>query len=232
MDHAAEGADIQYASNLVAYGASDYEAVPVAYGADTSNNSTLIAYGGEQAFEQHRNNVKELLEEVENERKLGSKAVPHKKYNVKGVSIEKLYNAILSQESNNNYTAINWDPNGGKDPAIGLGQVLASNVRSWTKQALGYSVDPHTFRFSKRIQQLTIRHRLSIIANQQRAAGIKDEHQIVRRTAAVWYSGQSRLWNDKRVQYCKVKKKNKIIYVAYPSIGNYTQSIWNKYQRS
>ena len=124
--------------------------------------------------------------------------------------------AIIAKESGGSYTVVNPDSG-----AIGIGQVMPENVGPWTQKYLGRSMTPEEFRMNPGAQDAVVNGRFKDMLADQRAAGFTGE-QMIRRAAAVWYSGRSNLWNDNTPQYYNGTR--------YPSIAEYTQSIWNKFQ--
>jgi hypothetical protein len=54
----------------------------------------------------------------------------------------------------------------------------------------------------------------------QIAAGYSGE-EMVRRAAAIWYSGNGNLWNNTKPQYYNGN--------PYPSIADYTKDIWRRF---
>jgi cell wall-associated NlpC family hydrolase len=132
-----------------------------------------------------------------------------------GVQVKALMRAIIGQESAGKFDIVN--PHSG---ALGYGQVMPENVPSWSMEALGYSLRTEEFLQSPKLQIKIIEFQLSkAIASQTRAG--RSEKEIVRRAASIWYSGQSRLWNNTKPQYYNGH--------PYPSIAEYTSSVWGKY---
>lgn len=130
--------------------------------------------------------------------------------------VHKFRKAIIAQESGGSYTIVNPDSG-----AIGVGQVMPENVGPWTAKYVGRRMTPQEFRYNAAAQDMVINGRFNDMLNQQMEAGYNEE-QAVRRAAAEWYSGQPDLWNNTRPQYSNGRK--------YPSISEYTASIWAKYQ--
>jgi len=128
----------------------------------------------------------------------------------------KLRRAIINQESGGRYDAVNPDSG-----ALGIGQVMPDNVGPWTKKYLGKSLTPQQFLANKSAQDAVINGRFNDMLNDQQKAGYKGEVAI-RRAAAVWYSGQGRLWNDTAPQWYKGRR--------YPSVAEYTRNIWRMYR--
>ena len=123
--------------------------------------------------------------------------------------------AIIGKESGGNYNAVNPDSG-----ALGIGQVMPENVGPWTKQYLGKSLTPQQFLKDPAAQDAVVNGRFKDMLADQAAAGFSGE-QMIRRAAAVWYSGQARLWNDTKPQYSNGRQ--------YPSIAEYTKAIWQSY---
>jgi len=136
----------------------------------------------------------------------------------RGDEISKFRAAIIAKESGGSYTVVNPDSG-----AIGIGQVMPENVGPWTQRYLGRTLTPAQFRADPGAQDAVVNGRFRDMLADQRAAGYKGE-QMIRRAASVWYSGQGKLWNDTRPQYYNGKR--------YPSIAEYTLSIWKKFQSS
>ena len=127
--------------------------------------------------------------------------------------IDSLYNAIVSQESSNDYTAINPDSG-----AIGLGQVLKSNIPDWSMQILGRKITPKQFAADPQIQETIIRGMLERFYTEELQHANGDPNEAIRRVAAKWYSGRGHLFNDTRPQGDG----------RYPSIYDYSNSILNR----
>jgi hypothetical protein len=132
------------------------------------------------------------------------------------LSITALMHAIIGQESNGKFNITN--PHSG---ALGYGQVMPENVTPWSLEALGYALTPKEFLNSPKLQLKIIKFKLGqAIASQTQPD--RSEEEVIRRAAAIWYSGQARLWNSNRPEYYNGH--------PYPSIAEYTQSVWEKYQ--
>jgi murein DD-endopeptidase MepM/ murein hydrolase activator NlpD len=129
--------------------------------------------------------------------------------------INQLMQAIASQESGGNHELINSDSG-----ASGKWQVMPENIPSWSKAALGREISQAEFIGSAQIQQQIVRHRLNLYLNQQQPDLTLE--QKVRMAASAWYSGQPELWNNTKPQYSNGRE--------YPSIAEYTVSVWNLYQ--
>jgi hypothetical protein len=124
--------------------------------------------------------------------------------------------AIIGQESDNNFKAVN--PHSG---ALGYGQVMPENVGPWTKEALGRSLTADEFLADPKIQIKVIDFKLNQYFQEglQKSGG--DEEVAVRWVASTWYSGQGKWWNDTTPQFYNGH--------PYPSIGEYTVSVHQKY---
>jgi len=137
---------------------------------------------------------------------------------VRGSDLFKFRAAIIKKESGGNYTVVNPDSG-----AIGIGQVMPENVGPWTQKYLGRTLTPEEFRYNPGAQDAVVNGRFKDMLADQRAAGYTGE-LMIRRAASVWYSGKPDLWNNTRPQWSNG--------VQYPSIAEYTQSIWNTFQSS
>jgi hypothetical protein len=133
-------------------------------------------------------------------------------------NVSSFRQAIIGKESGGNYNAVNPDSG-----ALGIGQVMPENVGPWTQKYLGKTLTPQQFLKDRAAQDAVVNGRFNDMLKDQAAAGFSGE-QMIRRAAAVWYSGQSKLWNDTKPQYSKGRR--------YPSIAEYTQAIWDSYQKN
>lgn len=92
------------------------------------------------------------------------------------ITLDQLMAGIAYNESrgqpNNGYGANNGQ-------AVGKYQVLKSNVPSWSKEALGYSISWQTFLNSPDLQEKIVRYKLGGYLNKYGAYG----------AAAMWFSG-------------------------------------------
>jgi len=131
-------------------------------------------------------------------------------------NVLKFRRAIIDQESQGSYTVVNPDSG-----AIGAGQVMPENVGPWTQKYVGRRMTPEEFRYNPAAQDMVMNGRFTDMLNEQLSAGYQGE-EAIRRAASVWYSGQPGLWNNTRPQYSNGRR--------YPSIAEYTSSIWAKYQ--
>jgi hypothetical protein len=133
-----------------------------------------------------------------------------------GISLGKLMKAIASQESGGRSELINQDSG-----ASGKWQVMPANIPSWSREALGREVTHEEFIHSPEIQRQVVKHRLGLYLNRESTPG-RSQEEIVRRVASLWYSGQAGLWESTKPQYSNGRR--------YPSIAEYTESVWNLYQ--
>lgn len=129
--------------------------------------------------------------------------------------LNRLMKAIASQESGGNHEIINGDSG-----ASGKWQVMPENIPKWSRAALGREITHAEFMADPKIQQQIVSHRLNLYLNQQSTA--LSLEQRIRLVASAWYSGQPELWNNTKPQYSNGRQ--------YPSIAEYTASVWNLYQ--
>jgi hypothetical protein len=95
-------------------------------------------------------------------------------------SVDNIAQAIGQFESGGNYQAKSpVNPNGQR--AYGKYQILAGNIPSWTKQALGKSLTVNQFLNNPRAQDRTALFQMSKIF---------DKHGTVEDVASVWFTGQ------------------------------------------
>ena len=131
------------------------------------------------------------------------------------ISIDNLRRAIVGKESGGSFSVVNPDSG-----ALGYGQVMPANVPSWTKEHYGRSLTPKQFLASKEAQLAVVNGQIGKIVRQQLAAGYKADIAI-RRAAAIWYSDQGNLYDDRRPQSTNGQ--------SYPSIRDYTLDILRRY---
>jgi hypothetical protein len=136
---------------------------------------------------------------------------------VGSINIDNLRRAIVGKESGGSFSVVNRDSG-----ALGYGQVMPANVPSWTKEHYGRSLTPKQFLASKEAQLAVVNGQISKIVRQQLAAGYKGDVAI-RRAAAIWYSGQGNLYDDRRPQSTNGQ--------SYPSIRDYTLDILRRYSK-
>lgn len=124
--------------------------------------------------------------------------------------------AIVGQESGGNFRVVNKHSR-----ALGYGQVMPFNLPSWTKAAIGREVGETEFLNSPSIQIRTIDRRMSLYWSDCKQKYGSDK-ETVRCVAAKWYSGRGYMKDNYRSQYYNGH--------PYPSIGNYADSVFSKYQ--
>ncbi|HAX84762.1 MAG TPA: hypothetical protein DCY91_00510 [Cyanobacteria bacterium UBA11370] len=130
--------------------------------------------------------------------------------------LDALAIALISQESGGNHQIVNADSG-----AMGLFQIMPSNLKSWSTAALGYEVSREQFLASGELQIQIAKHRLNEYLNLEKTPQ-RSEEEIIRRVASLWYSGRAHLWNNTKPQYSNRRQ--------YPSIAEYTLSVWQKYR--
>jgi tape measure domain-containing protein len=131
-------------------------------------------------------------------------------------NLTALRRAIIGKESNTNFKAVNPDSG-----ALGYGQVMPANVKSWTKQALGRSLTPDQFLNDSLAQVEVINYKLNEYLQKELKQGF-DLDTAVRRVASTWYSGQPGKYNDTKAQSYNGGK--------YPSIDSYTKDILTRFK--
>lgn len=135
------------------------------------------------------------------------------------LNMQALLASIQSQESGGNPSAVNT-----RTGAMGLYQILPSNIsgtnKGWDQQCLGRDLTTSQFLASPQLQHEIAGCKMrEYAATHQRKA--KSEEELVRRVASTWYSGNGDKWNNTRPQGPGGTE---------PSIAEYTDSIWSKYQ--
>lgn len=125
-----------------------------------------------------------------------------------GSDLMKLMNAIRSQESNNNYGAVNKDSG-----AAGAYQIMPFNLSfgggNWDRQALGRSVSRNEYMGSSAIQDAIAKWQLGNYLKKYGAAG----------AAVAWYGGPGSVKN----MHSKTTQAG-----GYPSLYAYWTSVLNK----
>lgn len=101
------------------------------------------------------------------------------------ISFDQFLRAIAAQESGgSNYRVVN------SYGAVGKYQVLKSNIPSWSRAALGYSITWQKFRDTPALQERIVQHRMR---------GYWDKYGI-RGAASAWYSGNPSLHMSTKAQ--------------------------------
>jgi hypothetical protein len=124
-----------------------------------------------------------------------------------GTELDKLIRAIRSQESNDNYRAINRDSG-----ALGGYQIMPFNLfggSEWDRKALGRDVGRDEFLNNPQIQDAIARWQLGNYLKKYGAAG----------AAVAWYGGPGAVQN----MYSKTTQTG-----GYPSLYAYWQSVLSK----
>lgn len=115
--------------------------------------------------------------------------------------------AIGQFESGGKYTAIGPDTGSG-NRALGRYQVMASNVPSWTKEALGYSLTPDQFLKDQKAQDAVAQYKM---------AQYYEKYKNLADVASIWFSGRpvSRAGNAKDVIGTSVPQYVKNVLAIY-----------------
>lgn len=134
------------------------------------------------------------------------------------VEVLAILRAIITKESSGNYRAVN--PHSG---ALGFAQIMPSNLRSWSLDALGREVSRSEFLNSPSVQLQIISHRLNKYWQSALVKSNGDEALAVRMVASLWYSGKAHLFDSWTPQsYAGYR---------YPSIAEYTIAVLRRYQQ-
>lgn len=128
-----------------------------------------------------------------------------------------LRRAIIGQESSANFRAIN--PHSG---ALGYAQIMPANLPSWSREALGYSVSRDEFLNNPSLQLAIIDYKLNQYWQQSLWVSNGNEDLAILRVASWWYSGKPDRYSSTQPQYYNGHR--------YPSIAEYSQSVWRRYQ--
>lgn len=131
-----------------------------------------------------------------------------------GSDVDRLFRAITGQESGGT-NAVN--PHSG---ALGIGQVMPSNVRAWSREALGYEISPQQFAADVNLQRQIVNFKLDQYFREgmQRTG---NQREAVRYAAAKWYSGSGNNRNNYRPQSYNGH--------GYPSIGSYADQVYQRF---
>jgi hypothetical protein len=98
-----------------------------------------------------------------------------------GGNLGALMRALAIQESGGNYGAVNKGSG-----ALGRYQVMPSNVRGWSQQALGHSISTSQFLHSPKLQDAIVK---AIFGGYFKKYGAKG-------ALSAWYSGDPNRWKD------------------------------------
>ena len=133
------------------------------------------------------------------------------------LTMQRIRDAIIGKESGGNYGSVNPDSG-----ALGYAQVMPENLPTWSKRYVGRVVSKREFLRSPAIQKQVINGHMTKLIQDLQSAGYKGDI-LIRRLAAIWYSGNGDLLNDKRKQYTNGRE--------YPSIYDYTMDILARVKR-
>lgn len=129
--------------------------------------------------------------------------------------VERLRNAIAGQESNHDSKAVNPHSN-----ALGYGQVMPENIKEWSTQCLGAPITENEFIKSKDKQIKIIDCKLSQYLTEFR----NDPFDIqVKKVGAKWYAGDGSLYQNTKPQ--------KYGAGDYPSISDYSNNVWERFEK-
>lgn len=143
--------------------------------------------------------------------------VPGSTQTTTSTKVTAIRRAIVGQESGGNFLAVNRHSR-----ALGYGQVMPFNLPSWTNAVIGREVGEAEFLNSPSIQIRTIDRRMSLYWSDCKNKYGSDR-ETVRCVAAKWYSGRGYMKDNYQPQYYQGHR--------YPSIGDYADSVYAKYQR-
>lgn len=132
--------------------------------------------------------------------------------------VQALSRAIISQESDDNYQAVN--PHSG---ALGYAQIMPENLPEWSRSALGREVSIDEFLADPELQQRIIEHRLMLYWQEALIDSRGNKEEAVLMVASRWYSGDPELYDSQRPQYYDGYE--------YPSIADYSNRILRKWKR-
>lgn len=125
-----------------------------------------------------------------------------------GGGLNSFINAVASQESGGNYGAVNRHSG-----ALGKYQIMASNIQSWSQEALGRAVTPSQFLSSPQIQEQVARAKLTSYFQKYGPAG----------AAIAWYAGPAAAQRYTQTGRISTRQQG-----AYPSIMSYVQQIMGR----
>lgn len=96
------------------------------------------------------------------------------------MGVDDIMQAIGKFESSGNYSAIGPSTRGG-DRALGKYQIMASNLPSWSKEALGYTVDRSNFLANPQLQDAIAQYQMQKYYN---------KYGNPQDVASMWFSGR------------------------------------------
>ena len=125
--------------------------------------------------------------------------------------VENIYKAIVGQESGGDYNAVN--PNSG---ALGIAQVMPSNISQWSQEVLGQSITPEQFLQNPDIQDKIVKGMMKKMLQKALQFTGGDFQAAARRVSAEWYAGPSGL-----------NRMDSTVSQAYghPSVRSYTGQV-------
>ncbi len=132
--------------------------------------------------------------------------------------VEALSQAIINQESNANFVAVNPDSG-----ALGYAQIMPENLPLWSREALGYEVTPDQFLANPDLQKQIIEHRITLYWQQALMDSKGDREKAILMVASRWYSGDPYLYHSTHAQFYDDQE--------YPSIAEYSQSVLRQWER-
>lgn len=137
--------------------------------------------------------------------------------------VDALVQAIISQESTENFESVN--PH---SQALGLAQIMPANLSDWSKEALGYRLTVDEFLNDPATQRQIISYKLNEYWQDALVKSNGNEERAVLKVASHWYSGNPNLYNSTETQWYKGEDGK--LY-RYPSIAEYSNSVLNKYKK-
>lgn len=162
---------------------------------------------------QAQNQANQALQDAQNQQNQGGggggNATGTGQYHNRSDRFNAFVRAIRQKESGGNYSAINYDANGG--PAMGAYQILLDNIAGnntgWDWEAIKQNLNQQDFMKSKPIQDQIARYKLRQFFDQYGLRG----------AASAWYSGSPTKWND--------SVSGNAPQGAYPTIHEYVMDI-------
>lgn len=139
-----------------------------------------------------------------------------------GIDINDLVRAIQERESGGRsdpYAAINPDSG-----AIGISQVLPSNVPAWSRRYYGQALSPAEYARNAQAQEVITYGAMRDIAAKHARAGVPPG-EVVRRAAAEWYGG------PKGARQVAAGRGQQLAPGGYPSLSTYADDTLRRYGR-
>lgn len=137
-------------------------------------------------------------------------------YREGGAAHSALVDAIINQESGGDPSAYRSD-----STATGMSQILSTNIPSWTKKHLGYTMTPQQFNADPTAQRLVTNGEFRERLQQQSALGYTGE-ELIRRVAAGWYGGPGAVDQWDNANY-------KGFAPGHPNMKEYTKSVYKRF---